>query len=910
MALAPTHNRVGGLPRYFFVGRKNEISIFTKTLESECAPDEYAILTISALGGQGKSSLLARMREALKDEKYAEFPSATIDFDLAAQRDPINALIALRNQFAAAGVQTNAFDIAFARHFVLTRPGRDLRTDHPELFKFSNDLLDDVVDALGSVITELPGAKLVYSILKRLSQKGLDWYRKRGEPLLAQLDEIPAHHLRAELPMFLGADLSAYCADNPGKRPVIFYDTHEALWRGTQRIDFAAETAPDSWLRRFVQESPRVLHVIAGRRPLDWAQIDDEWSKYITLIDLRELDAESADEIFDRAALTSQPIRDRILKSSQGHALTLRVNVRIYETLIAQGKKPAPEDFPLVEREAFDRFFDHLDIHTRAVIRALAIPQYVDNEIWDHLGGSGFPAFAHVSRKDVLDEVYFRKSEDGRYLMHELVRDGVRESLATTDPILLKQLHVAMFAYHDRLSRRGERDLHTKSARENSLAEAANHLIAGEPERFASWCLERFSTDLAAFSTKHREWLLQEARDHIGEIDNANWQAAVRLAHIVIRARPYSLQAYELLLSTLPFWKQSDDVTLLCLRSAAWIYEITGQTERADEIIPAIRGRYADETASLTEGPLFLELLLALKADDGINIVRELRRVIKVLSAASVGLICWSVLSGVVRTHDEDTFRALKIAFDNNEMQNQHGAPISRALFLCRLLDVANEQGAPEKGIEIASRLCGVEPDGLFELIAREDTPPRNRARAISYLNRALQACDLKTKIRIRETAENEERESEFHSEWEAWTVANNSDWNTEKLFISRTDQPWDGVPNQQIDYFVTDEEDVCIMVDDTTTMWREVDYFVYHNALIYFVDRRFGAFHYGLDVHSKLSLYIDAGIRILKIYLALGSPEHSGSDGSSHYLFALDNDEPVTHAIDFSQSPMSDRVH
>ncbi|MBX3534666.1 MAG: hypothetical protein KF826_09965 [Xanthobacteraceae bacterium] len=912
MAIRPTHKPAGGLPRYFFVGRKDEISIFAKTLESNCAPDEYSILTISALGGQGKSSLLARMRELLKEEKYAEFPSAAIDFDLAAQRDPVNALILLRNQFAAAGVATNAFDIAFARHFVLTRPGRDIRADHPELFKFSSDLLGDVADTLGSIITELPGAKLVYSILSKLSHKGLEWYRKRGEPLLAQLDEIPTHHLRAELPMFLGADLSAYCAEASNKRLVIFYDTHEALWRGTQRIDSAAETAPDSWLRRFVQETPRILHVIAGRRPLDWPKIDEEWSKYITSIDLRELDDESADEIFDRAALTSQAIRKRILQSSLGHALTLRVNVRIYETLIGQGKTPEPEDFPLVAREAFDRFFDHLDVHTRAVIRALAIPSYIDDEIWAHLAQSGIPAFSYVNRKDVLDEVYFRKDEEGRHLMHELVRDGIRESLAKDDPALLKQLHEAMFAYHDQKSRLSERQLHTKSVRESSLAEAADHLIAGIPERFVDWCIKRFSTDLATFSTRHRERLLREAHAHIGEVSEANWQAAIKLARVLIRARPFSLQAHEQLLATASFWKHCGGVTLSSLRHIAWIYEITNQPERAEKITSAVRGRYLEEPDALTEGPLFLELLLALKDGTETDIARELRRVAEVLSAASTGLICWSVLGGLVRTKDRKALDVLKNSFKTNEIESVDGVHIPRALFLCRLLDVAIEQGVPRSGIEIASELCSIEPDNLSEFIAREDTLPRIRARAIFYLNRANQACGMNAGTAAAEPEKQKDKMGHILAEWREWTEANDMDWSSEELCIAEPTKPWEGVEDQQTDYFVDDEENVCVMVDGTSTMWRELDYFIVHNELIYFVDRKFGTFHYGLNLHNKLAVFIDAGIRIHRVSLNLGAADLGAAttDGSTHYLFALDSDEPVANAIDFSRTQTSDRIH
>ncbi|MBX3512949.1 MAG: hypothetical protein KIT15_11435 [Xanthobacteraceae bacterium] len=912
MAIRPTHKPAGGLPRYFFVGRRDEISIFAKTLESNCAPDEYSILTISALGGQGKSSLLARMRELLKEEKYAEFPSAAIDFDLAAQRDPVNALILLRNQFAAAGVATNAFDIAFARHFVLTRPGRDIRADHPELFKFSSDLLGDVADTLGSIITELPGAKLVYSILSKLSHKGLEWYRKRGEPLLAQLDEIPAHHLRAELPMFLGADLSAYCAEASNKRLVIFYDTHEALWRGTQRIDSAAETAPDSWLRRFVQETPRILHVIAGRRPLDWPKIDEEWSKYITSIDLRELDDECADEIFDRAALTSQAIRKRILQSSLGHALTLRVNVRIYETLIGQGKTPEPEDFPLVAREAFDRFFDHLDVHTRAVIRALAIPQYIDDEIWDHLAQSGFPAFAYVSRGEVLDEVYFRKDEDGRHLMHELVRDGIRESLAKDDPALLKRLHEAMFAYHDDRSKYYIGVKVGPEARTQSLRDAADHLIAHAPDTFSAWCLDRFSSDLAEVTVfGERERLLEKARKLTSKTTATNWRDVVKLALIEARIRPFSTAPTDLIDSTRPFWSQNemDEPTLKQLRSILWLLKATGQNARFEKLAPTILKLCSHIEQSKFSRFEPLELLIAIEAGDKNGIIGTIDSTIGLLEEGHSP--SWCSLAGILLASHPDGERRLRSTYEKQDDD-------VKLIWLHRILTAASEIEQDAAGIELVCRLAQLGEDRLPDALLSWNAAPSFRCMALLQLMSALRAskrdeahaCNAWTHL-----------ESKF-PDWELWTMNNfretasqaiptlDEAWPAEKQRIdsirAQSASPWEGVESAYVYAFISDDGQVCIVTSDFRFCRREIDFVAYYDRDLYFSDRRYGLFTFGGKVSKEIGKYLSAGTVIN--LLTIAPVRNEAVEGHEHTLHSFETEEQVRIATDLSK--VSDSIH
>ena len=144
--------------QFAFVGRRRELDMFEELVRLPQAPDQYRILSIHGVRGQGKTSLLQRMQAILRERDRKNIPVASLDFDLPEQRESATALLDLRNQLRRAGVATNAFEIAFARHFALTRIGHDIRQEHPELFRFEAGVLSELIGLASDVFSSCPAA--------------------------------------------------------------------------------------------------------------------------------------------------------------------------------------------------------------------------------------------------------------------------------------------------------------------------------------------------------------------------------------------------------------------------------------------------------------------------------------------------------------------------------------------------------------------------------------------------------------------------------------------------------------------------------------------------------------------------------------------------------------------------------
>jgi hypothetical protein len=167
VAIRPDFLDASGAGRLPFVGRWRELDIFDTTLWKRQRPDEYRVLVFHGVGGSGKTRLLERLKERLDEPDAAGTPRAVIDFELQAHRDPVSGLVHLRNEWRRCGIRTFAFDAAFARYYVLSAPGRDIRNDYPELFALESELLAEIVGAAGEVARDVPGLDLVTKLAIR-----------------------------------------------------------------------------------------------------------------------------------------------------------------------------------------------------------------------------------------------------------------------------------------------------------------------------------------------------------------------------------------------------------------------------------------------------------------------------------------------------------------------------------------------------------------------------------------------------------------------------------------------------------------------------------------------------------------------------------------------------------------------
>lgn len=549
------HNPPPTLP---FVGRQDELTMVDELLTEPQPLDAYRVVSFHGIGGQGKTSLLDQIVECFDRAEHRDQPFARLDFGQPTHRDPANALLAIRNQVIQRGLRTNAFDVAYSRYFSITRPGRDIRVDHPELFRFGSDsLLAELVDISGSVFLEAPGGKFLYSVLSKFSDPVVSWYKKRGSTILKDLDTKGSRDLLESLPMYLGADLCAWSQEYPRHRPVVLCDTYEGLWQSRKvGVSGSGDSQPSSWLRRLVEESPGSIFIIAGRSEVRWDRVDADWEPFLIKHSLETLAEDDQLQLMDSVGIKETSIRARFLETARGHPLSLRAQFNIYSKIALTDRAPVPEDFPSTQKAILDRMLEHMDAPLRAIVRTLAVPNVIYRQLWGHMSQNGFPMFDMHAPEEVFAEVAFITGPDGRIRMHDRVREHILEELETRDAEFLKRVRLALFDFFDAASsadseRRKElgfdgEDL-TLDEQDGRLMEAEEHLLGCEPERYIEWCIKRFSAEVASCGSRERKRMLGQARHQLGSVATGIAPAAVALARLEIEGNPFSADARALL---------------------------------------------------------------------------------------------------------------------------------------------------------------------------------------------------------------------------------------------------------------------------------------------------------------------------------------------------------------------------
>src|SRR4051794_24335355 len=122
----PKATSIDMVSQFPFTGRDETIQLLLEYVVCSARPDQYAVMAVTGIGGQGKSRLLDELAKRLYQNDYC---AIRLDFDIVSQRDPILGLLHLRQQLVSIGYATPSFDAAYAKLFTILHPGRDIRDD-------------------------------------------------------------------------------------------------------------------------------------------------------------------------------------------------------------------------------------------------------------------------------------------------------------------------------------------------------------------------------------------------------------------------------------------------------------------------------------------------------------------------------------------------------------------------------------------------------------------------------------------------------------------------------------------------------------------------------------------------------------------------------------------------------------
>ena len=532
--MKPTHAAKPFTANRVFTDREPATARFRRAFDGRQPRDAYRVLNWYGVGGEGKSRLSEELMK-LADAIAADAPAghrvarARVNFDYTSMRRTDEALLAIRLQLARTfGSVFPCFDTAYARHFVLTNPGIDIRRRHPELFKGENAVLDDLLDlseggiaaeVAGAVSDLVPGLNLLYRYGTRLSVRVREWFQRRGKTVLQGLDDLTADALMERLPSYLGADLCDHLAERaaagPGARALIVLDTHEALWRERNLKDMVQGAQADAWLRRLVQDAPGVLFAIFGRNKLRWSELRPDWGPVVEGHRLGALSDTDADLFLRQVPIADPAIRAPIVQGAQGLPFYLDLQVSHYERLLADGQPPDPTQFGGSHPEILRRFLDHLSEVELSMVRLAAYPQELTEAETTALAGAFLGGIGHLDWGWLRRQGFFETDADGDLLMHALMRDALQGQDRAERPETFAAIHRWLFERYDALARPAAVGAVTRDS-EIAFARALHHRLQFDAPGFFPWFWARVAIYRDARRSGFLEGVLRDLTAHFG----------------------------------------------------------------------------------------------------------------------------------------------------------------------------------------------------------------------------------------------------------------------------------------------------------------------------------------------------------------------------------------------------------
>jgi len=509
-----------------FTDRDEPRAIFSAALATSQGNEDYRVLNYYGVGGVGKTALCNQFTLSLEEKKKQNksLSWAKLDFETSADRHAAEALLLIRVQLGQrCRIPFPTFDAAFARYFSFTRQGHDIHDECPALFKQS-EMLQSIDSLLDDAAGEIPGAGFIYKYLKKLGSKTQQWWQERGNEILEDLDKLDSHKLLAMLPTYLGFDLDHWLSDEEAasqgeqRRLVVIFDTYEALWRDQATKTGIGSEHVDAWIRKLVEETPRILYVLLGRDRLNW---DTDWQTVIDAHLLGGLSDNDAEQFLNTAPIVEADVRKAIIKNASGVPFYLDLQVARYESLKQPDKPLEASLFGGTEADILPRFVNHLDDQLRRTLEILSHARFIDHALTQAIATEFFGGKAEIYLQKVTRYSFWKQLDKQQWSLHGLMRDYLQAHQQQQEPELFKQVHQFLFEYYNDPLDTLQQVVDITPNHQQALLEAGYHLQQVDITAFPAWADRQGQLFYAAYAWAYVEPLWRQAlaiaKQHLGK---------------------------------------------------------------------------------------------------------------------------------------------------------------------------------------------------------------------------------------------------------------------------------------------------------------------------------------------------------------------------------------------------------
>ncbi|HJN15265.1 MAG TPA: hypothetical protein QGH10_07245, partial [Armatimonadota bacterium] len=448
-----------------FTDREDAIEAFQTCVDAD-EGETLPVVSYYGVGGAGKSVLLRKLAGVL-GESYKDMPFARVDFVAQANRDRVMALCSLRQQLGEFGLDFEGFDLVRAvmawqqgaseEHLLAVSPWlKGALGMVKAVFAATQPLVAGAAAVAGA------GAK---PVADRVPQKTLDRVKAALGGTQALLDmrgldpqTIFDRHL---VPQFAAGLCEGLQKRKKGHRGVLFIDSYELLWSGSDTPRSPRGRDLDEWVRRlcsYLLHYRNVLLVIAGRDELAWPEIDPEWanatdddiaghavgglSRHDAASFLAKCEVGSPPDVGKAEPLQTAIVdcaeADPEVEGCHPFLLALCANI-VQQERSGGGSDPAPSVFQDIPAgEAVERlaalFLKSLHSEETAdLVQALSVPRWFDLELVTARRDAG-----EDTGRTLLTQLarfsFTQFGESGELRMHSVMRRALRLRLQQATP--------------------------------------------------------------------------------------------------------------------------------------------------------------------------------------------------------------------------------------------------------------------------------------------------------------------------------------------------------------------------------------------------------------------------------------------------------------------------------------------
>ena len=395
---------------------------YTKMSNEMNEANPIQVISYYGFGGIGKSSLLHKLNEELK-EKAPNSKTEFLDFERLTElnNNLLDILKVIRQDLKERyKFSFPIFDLV--TYVYETKMGKT--ATKPELSSIFDD--NKELGFLKDVISDIPligtFTKVIYyaDTGKNLIQERLKNHKLRQR--LLEIENSSAEEIKEHLAYYFSIDLK----ENLKKETVpfvFFIDTYEKLVNELTQVGDVLKN--DLWLRSdegLICRVPNVLWVIAGREKLKWQDMDESWEGTLEQHLLGTLSYTDASHFLKVAGIVNEELIHQIYNLTHGTPIYLDMCVDTFVKVKEKGNEPTINDFGEDTTSLIKRFLIYMNDTERDFTTMLAfVGEWTDDtisEISIKMLGFFSPALYHK-----IKDFSFITSENGKYKMHETVRD-------------------------------------------------------------------------------------------------------------------------------------------------------------------------------------------------------------------------------------------------------------------------------------------------------------------------------------------------------------------------------------------------------------------------------------------------------------------------------------------------------